>query len=86
MPGVTVTATSPALIGVQTQVTNENGVVSVPRGPARNLRAHVRASGFNSVKREGIDIALGFTANINAELAVATLQETVTVSGAVAGD
>ena len=25
MPGVTITATSPALIGVQTQVTSENG-------------------------------------------------------------
>ena len=32
-------------------------------------------------KREGIEIALGFTANVNVELALATLQETVTVSG-----
>ena len=34
------------------------------------------------MKREGIAISLGFTANVNVELALATLQETVTVSGA----
>ena len=33
------------------------------------------------MKRDGIEISLGFTANVNAELAVATLQETVTVTG-----
>ena len=33
------------------------------------------------MKREGIIISLGFTANINVELALATLQETVTVTG-----
>jgi hypothetical protein len=38
-------------------------------------------AGFNTIKREGIQIALGFTANVNAELTVATLQETVTVTG-----
>jgi hypothetical protein len=39
-------------------------------------------TGFNNVKREGIQITLGFTANINVELGLATLQETVTVTGA----
>ena len=38
-------------------------------------------AGFNTVKRGGIQISLGFTANVNADLAVATLQETVTVTG-----
>ena len=33
------------------------------------------------MKRSGISITLGFTANVNVELALATLQETVTVSG-----
>jgi hypothetical protein len=37
--------------------------------------------GFNTVKREGIEIRLGFTANLNVELALASLQETVTVTG-----
>ena len=81
LPGVTVTATSPALMGVQTQVTTENGSYRFPAVPPGTYALTFELQGFNSVKREGIDIALGFTANINAELAVATLQETVTVTG-----
>jgi hypothetical protein len=81
LPGVTITATSPALIGVQTQVTNENGSYRFPAVPPGTYTLTFELQGFTSVKREGIDIGLGFTANVNAELAVATLQETVTVTG-----
>ena len=38
-------------------------------------------AGFNTLKREGIQITLGFTANVNVELALATFPATVTVSG-----
>ena len=38
--------------------------------------------GFNTLKREGIQVTLGFTANLNVELTLAALQETVTVTGA----
>ena len=38
-------------------------------------------AGFNTIRREGIQLALGFTATLNIELALATLQETVTVTG-----
>jgi hypothetical protein len=37
--------------------------------------------GFNTVRRENVQLTLGFTANINIELALATLEETVTVTG-----
>src|SRR6202007_1455270 len=37
--------------------------------------------GFNTLKRENIQISMGFTATVNVELAVASLQETVTVTG-----
>ena len=33
LPGVTVTATSPSMIGAQTQVTNENGTYRMPAVP-----------------------------------------------------
>ena len=42
LPGVTVTATSPALMGVQTAVTNESGNYGSPRF-RRDLHAHLRA-------------------------------------------
>ena len=82
LPGVTVTATSPALIQPQTTVTSETGNYRFPAVPPGTYELSYELAGFNTLKRSGISITLGFTANVNVELALATLQETVTVSGA----
>ncbi len=82
LPGVTVTVASPSLLGSQTLVTNENGTYRAPAVPPGVYELTFELTGFNTVKRGGVEISLGFTANVNAELALATLQETVTVSGA----
>ena len=81
LPGVTITATSPALLGVQTAVTSETGNYRFPAVPPGTYSLTYELAGFNGVRREGISITLGFTANVNIELQVATLQETVTVTG-----
>src|SRR5918992_3414662 len=81
LPGVTVTATSPSALGAQTTVTSETGNYRFPALPPGTYTLTYELAGFNTVKREGIQIALGFTANVNVELALATLQETVTVTG-----
>jgi hypothetical protein len=81
LPGVTITATSPALLGQQTAVTSETGNYRFPAVPPGNYTLVYELTGFNQVRREGIQITLGFTANVNVELALATLQETVTVTG-----
>jgi hypothetical protein len=82
LPGVTVTATSPSMIGEQAQVTNENGSYRFPAVPPGTYRLTFELPGFNTVARTDIQLTLGFTATINAEMSVATLQETVTVTGA----
>jgi hypothetical protein len=82
LPGVTVTATSPALIQPQTTITSETGNYRFPAVPPGSFELTYELAGFNSLKRSGISITLGFTAQVNVELALATLQETVTVSGA----
>jgi hypothetical protein len=82
LPGVTVTATSPSALGAQTAVTSETGNYRFPAIPPGEYELTFELAGFNTLKRSGIQIALGFTASINVELALATLQETVTVSGA----
>ena len=46
LPGVTVTATSPALMGSQTAVTNEQGVYRFPSLPPRHLRPEVPVDGL----------------------------------------
>ena len=81
LPGVTVNATSPALMGVQSSVTDGGGNYRFPALPPGTYTLSFELPGFNTLKRENIVIAMGFTATINVELAVASLQETVTVTG-----
>ena len=82
LPGVTVTATSPALIQPQTTVTSETGNYRFPAVPPGTYSLNFELAGFNTLQRDGIVITLGFTAQLNVDLALATVQETVTVSGA----
>ena len=82
LPGVTVTATSPSLLGQQTTVSSEAGNYRFPAVPPGTYTVTYELAGFNTLRREGISITLGFTANLNVELTLATLQETVTVTGA----
>ncbi len=81
LPGVTVTATSPAQIGALTAVTNEAGIYRFPSVPPGEYKLDFELAGFQNVVREGIRITLGFNAQVNVQLAVATVQETITVSG-----
>jgi Carboxypeptidase regulatory-like domain len=82
LPGVTVTATSPALLGPQVSVTNAEGSYRFPGVPPGTYTVTFELPGFSTVKNEGIEIRLGFTATLNVEMKVASLQETVTVTGA----
>src|SRR5205807_556870 len=52
-----------------------------PALPPGTYNLQFELPGFNTLKREGIQIAMGFTAAVNVELSVASLQETVTVTG-----
>ena len=81
LPGVTVTATSPAQIGALTAVTNEAGIYRFPSVPPGEYKLEFELAGFQNVIRDGVRITLGFNAQVNVQLGVATLQETVTVSG-----
>src|SRR5437762_1754495 len=81
LPGVTVTVASPSLMGVQTSVTDGGGNYRFPALPPGTYTVTFELPGFNTLKRENIQIAMGFTAAVNVELAVASLQETVTVTG-----
>ena len=81
LPGVTVTAASPALMGVQTAVTSDRGAYRFPSLPPGTYRLTYELAGFANVLREGIVVNIGFTATLNVQMQLATLQETVTVTG-----
>ena len=59
LPGVTVTATSPALIVPQTSVTNEQGVYRFPSLPPGTYSLKYQLGGFGTVNREGIIVTIG---------------------------
>jgi hypothetical protein len=82
LPGVTVTASGPSMMGSQTSVTDTGGLYRFPALPPGTFTVTYELPGFNTLKRDGIIISMGFTATVNVELAVASLQETVTVTGA----
>ena len=82
LPGVTVIATSPAQIGQLSAVTNEAGIYRFPAVPPGEYRLAYELAGFQSNVRDGLRVTLGTNTQVNLVLNVATLQESVTVSGA----
>jgi len=83
LPGVTVEAASPALIEkVRTVVTNVEGRYNIVDLRPGTYVVTFTLPGFNTFRREGIELTAGFTANVNGDLQVGALEETITVSGA----
>src|ERR671922_2017996 len=81
LPGVTVTASSPALIQPQVQVTGADGSYRFIALPPGVYDVTFELAGFQNVKREGIRVIINQTLTVDQQLQVATLQETVTVTG-----
>jgi len=83
MPGVTVEASSPALIErVRSVTTDERGQYKIVDLRPGTYVVTFALPGFATVKREGIDLPATFTATVNADLRVGGLEETLTVTGA----
>jgi hypothetical protein len=82
MPGVTVEASSPALIEkTRTAITDADGRYSIIDLRPGTYSVTFSLVGFATVKREGVELTGGFTAAINADLKVGGLEESITVSG-----
>ena len=83
LPGVTVEVSSPALIEkVRTTVSDGAGLYRITALRPGTYAVAFALTGFSTMKREGIILQGTFDAQVNAELRVGALEETVTVSGA----
>jgi hypothetical protein len=81
LPGVTVEASSPALIEkVRTVVTDGQGVYRIIDLRPGAYTVTFTLQGFSTLRREGVELTTGFTATVNGELGVGNLTETVTVA------
>ena len=82
LPGVTIEASSPALIEkVRTTVSDEKGEYRIIELRPGTYSVTFTLPGFSTFKRDGLELASNFTATVNVELKVGGLEETVTVSG-----
>src|SRR6185369_2360147 len=82
LPGVTVEAASPALIEkVRSAVTDGSGQYRIENLRPGQYSVTFTLPGFTPVRREGVELTGSFTATVNAELKVGTVQETVVVTG-----
>jgi hypothetical protein len=83
LPGVTVEASSPALIEkVRTTVTDGDGHYQIIELSPGTYTVLFVLPGFTQFRREGIVLTTNFTATVNATMGVGSLEETITVSGA----
>ena len=80
LPGTTVTVDSPALFQPRVAVTSETGTYRVAELPIGNYSVTFQLTGFRTVAFEDIRVTIGFRAQVNATMAVSTVQETVTVT------
>src|SRR5688572_7401276 len=82
LPGVTVEASSPALIEkVRAAVTDTAGQYRIPGLNPGTYSLTFRLSGFTTVTRTGIELSGTATLTIPVDLRVGTLTETITVTG-----
>ncbi|MDR1990948.1 MAG: carboxypeptidase-like regulatory domain-containing protein, partial [Acidobacteriaceae bacterium] len=83
LPGVTVEASSPALIEQsRSAVTDGAGRYTITNLRPGSYTVTFTLPGFSTVKRENIVLTSDFTAAVNADLKVGAIEETIIVAGA----
>ena len=82
VPGVSVTLSSDALVaGTMAGITDSGGVYRFPSLPPGTYSVKVDLQGFRGVVREGVQVQVGQTVPLDLKLLVATVAESVTVTG-----
>lgn len=82
VPGVTVEASSDVLIEkVRTAMTDASGEYKILNLRPGTYAVTFSLTGFNTIRRERLELSSGFAAKVDAEMTVGSLEETLTVSG-----
>ena len=81
LPGVTVTLRGAGVAGAPTAVTSETGTYRFPLLPPGTYSVEYTLTGFSTLKREDIPVAVGSTVELNVSMKVGALEESITVSG-----
>jgi hypothetical protein len=81
LPGATITATSVETGRLFTTVSDGDGSYRLPRLPAGRYRLTAEMQGFATATVPNVELLVGQNANIQLTLSLATLTESITVSG-----
>lgn len=81
LPGVSVTLKSPAIQGSRNVLTDETGNYRFILLPPGTYSVTYEIPGFKTLVREGLIVEVGKTTTLNVNLEVASVAETVTVTG-----
>ena len=82
LPGVTVEASSPALIEkVRSTVTNDTGQYRLENLRPGTYSVTFSLGGFSTIRRDGVELQGSFSATISVDMRVGEIAETVMVSG-----
>jgi len=82
LPGVTVTVEGTALLGKVAYVTTEAGTFRFPAlAPGSGYQLTLELPGFNTIVRKGLIVSVGKATRITVTMAMATLEEEITVVG-----
>jgi hypothetical protein len=82
LPGATVMVEGPGLLQPLSAVTSETGSYQFPRLAVGVYTLRFELTGFKTVVRQDVRVSLGFNLRVDVQVEVATVEETVTVSGA----
>jgi hypothetical protein len=84
VPGVSVEATSPKLVGKEIAVTDENGAFRLVNLTPGLYKVVFSLQGFQTVVRENVALVAEQTINLKVQMKLGELQEAVTITGQVA--
>ena len=80
LPGVTVTATSPALAGERVTTTGETGRFRIPAVPPGVYKVAFKLDGFQTLEQEEVRIRIGSTQNLAVQMTSEFTEELVVTS------
>src|SRR6476620_2242993 len=80
VPGVTVTLASPTLLQPLSATASENGTYQFPRLAVGSYNVKFELTGFRTIVQNGIEVTVGFNAQVNAQMLVSSVEETVQVT------
>ena len=81
LPGVTVTAHSPALLAPVSGVTDAGGYYRLLNLPPGTYAVTAELAGFSTYRREGVIMRAGLNLTVDIALTLGNLAETITVAG-----